>query len=417
MSNASVTPGGAGLIPGTDSAQPWLEDLCQHVEAKPCVLLRLDESDSERLSGSRGGFNEFTLARTHDLLSDIKPPTACLIFNATPDWMRLHGEQPHANIGIVSSRGPITTLDTRIKVKCAVRITPASANDLLGLLGATPQATQLRKKLETNAPVVVLSPKLSRAVIEVLAAIPSNRPALQAVAESLHAPRRFTSFSAVQEDAVQTALEAFGLGASYRAEQVELIEGQSTALARIPLMEDALAERGPLEDLTQLRRTPLIEDAVIEHDARSLPGYSLTSSDQTGRAVFKKGLETLQVITANRRDLEHVLGVDLIYLNLAKRNIVMVQYKMLDPKRRDGQPTDWLYRPDGKLAEQIAKMKRFAAEHAPGPLEYRLNPQVFYLKFVKRDGVLRNGSIITPIDHYEQLVADPACRRAQWSPH
>ena len=25
----------------------WLTALCQHVEAKPCVLLRLDESDSE----------------------------------------------------------------------------------------------------------------------------------------------------------------------------------------------------------------------------------------------------------------------------------------------------------------------------------------------------------------------------------
>jgi hypothetical protein len=136
----------------------------------------------------------------------------------------------------------------------------------------------------------------------------------------------------------------------------------------------------------------------------------LTSSDLTGRAIFRKGPETLQVITANRRDLEHVFGVDLIYLNMTKRNIVMVQYKMLKPNRPTGESTDWIYRPDDGLEDQIAKMKLFAAQHAAGPMEYRLNPQVFYLKFVKRDAALTNGSIITPVDHYEQLLTDPACR-------
>jgi hypothetical protein len=41
---------------------------------------------------------------------------------------------------------------------------------------------------------------------------------------------------------------------------------------------------------------------------------------------------------------------------------------------------------------------------------YRLNPAVFYLKFVKRDGMIRTGGIITPIDHFEQLRKDPACK-------
>lgn len=96
-------------------------------------------------------------------------------------------------------------------------------------------------------------------------------------------------------------------------------------------------------------------------------------------------------------------------MNLTKKNIVMVQYKMLEPNSRLGVATDWLYRPDAKMAREIARMKRFAAQHAPGPLEYRLNPQVFYLKFVKRNGALSDGSVITPIDHYEQLLNDPTC--------
>jgi len=116
------------------------------------------------------------------------------------------------------------------------------------------------------------------------------------------------------------------------------------------------------------------------------------------------------VFTANRHDLEHVFGVDLIYVNLTKKNIVMVQYKMLEPNRRNGEATDWLYRPESNMAKEIARMKRFSKQHAPGPLEYRLNPQVFYLKFVKRDGALSGGGIVTPIDHYERLLTDPACK-------
>lgn len=393
----------------------WLTTLRLHVESKPCVLLRLDEADSTQLRESRLGFNEFTLARPHELLSGIKTPTVCLIFETASSWVREEDAYKHAYIGIVSSRSAVTTLDTRIKIKRAVRIEPGTEQALLKLLGTSSHADQLRKKLELAAPVIVLSPKLSSALISCLAGIAGNEGPMRAVIESLHAPQRYTNFSAVQEDAVQTALKAFGLGASDRAEHVELFEGKATALARVPLLEDAVIEnpRASANNdlfLTVQQRMPLIEDSAIEKDARSVPGYTLTSSDLTGRAVFKKGQERLEVFTANRRDLEHVFGVDLIYLNLTKKNIVMVQYKMLEPNRRDGQPSDWLYRPEASMTKEVARMKMFAKQHAPGPLEYRLNPQVFYLKFVKRDGALSNGGIVTPIDHYEQLLADPVCK-------
>ena len=41
--------------------------------------------------------------------------------------------------------------------------------------------------------------------------------------------------------------------------------------------------------------------------------------------VFEKGDERLDVYTANRGPLERVFGVDLIYLNTVRQNIVMVQ--------------------------------------------------------------------------------------------
>lgn len=84
--------------------------------------------------------------------------------------------------------------------------------------------------------------------------------------------------------------------------------------------------------------------------------------------------------------------------------------KMLEPLHKDASDTDWIYRPDQKLDEEISRMRKFAADHVPGQHEYRLNPSVFYLKFVKRDGLISKGSIITPLDHFDKLRKDPACR-------
>jgi len=151
-----------------------------------------------------------------------------------------------------------------------------------------------------------------------------------------------------------------------------------------------------------------MEDSVVEHDARNVPGFSLIESDVTGRALFVKGEEQLEVFTANRRDLEHCFGVDLIYINLTKKNVVMLQYKMLQAAGKIDDQVDWVYRPDSQLDSEIARMKLFSAAHAPGPKEYRLNPQVFYLKFVKKDAAVREGGIVIPLDHFEKVRVDPA---------
>jgi hypothetical protein len=291
------------------------------------------------------------------------------------------------HFGLISSRGPVTTLESRIKIRRCVRIQPDSEAGLRKLVSEKPHAKNLSDRLRSEASIVQVSPKLGGHLIERLASIAENHGAMRAVAESLSSPKKYRNVAALQEDAVRTALRAFGLTPDDQATSLDLVEGRETALGRVSIMEDS----------------------VVEHDARHLPGYDLVESDVTGRAVFTKNDQRLEIFTANRRDLEHVFGVDLIYLNASRQNIVMLQYKMLNPLREDGN-TDWIYRPDAKLDAEIQRMRKFAAGHPPGPHEYRLNPAVFYLKFVKRDGLIRSGGIITPIDHFEQLRKDPACK-------
>jgi hypothetical protein len=363
---------------------PWLDQLKQTVEKKPIVILRFDEAEWEHLRESRRGISEFTIARRHEILDCVKAPTPCLFQGYGED-----GEQ-HLYFGLIGSRKPITTLESRIKIRRVVQIHPNSESELCLLVTEKPHAKNLRDRLHDGATIVPLSPKLSSHLLDLLVSIASNHGGMRTVAESLSAPKYFRDNAALQEDAVRAALMAFGLAPDHQAKLLELAPGRETALARISIKEDS----------------------VIENDARVFPEYELMSSDHTGRAIFEsREGEQLEIYTANRRDLEVVFGVDLIYLNLTKKNIVMLQYKMLEPSRKNAADTDWIYpATDKKLEEQISRMKKFTAEHSPGPLEYRLNPAVFYFKFVKRDGSIRNGSVITPLDHFEKLLNTPTCR-------
>lgn len=103
----------------------------------------------------------------------------------------------------------------------------------------------------------------------------------------------------------------------------------------------------------------------------------------------------VEVITANKRPLEEVFGIDLILLNLTHANVVMLQYKMLEPLNADAMVTDWIYRPDAQLEEEIARMRVFDRDLAPDSSDYRFNSGMFYLKFVKRDAAIRHGGILT----------------------
>lgn len=357
----------------------WLDTLKDYSEKHPIIVLRFSSDEWESLVNSRRGVNEFTFARPHAQVDEVKVPVPCLIIGEQVG-------QEQICFGLISSKSPITTLESRLKVSRAVAILPASAADIASLVTEAPYAKNLAARLQAGQPVTLLSSKLSSHLIEKLAVIQTNKGGMRAVAESLSVPKRFRGIAAQQEDAVQTALAAFGLAANDQASKVELVEGRSTALGRVAIMEDS----------------------VVEHDARSVPGYSLIDSDVTGRAVFRKGDEQLEVFTANRRDLEHCFGVDLIYVNLSKQNVVMLQYKMLEAAGKVDDQTDWIYRPDSQLDIEIDRMKAFAASHAPRPKEYRLNPQIFYFKFVKRDAVLGEGGIITPLDHFEKVRADPS---------
>src|SRR3569833_2504225 len=133
----------------------WLDALRQHVQTKPCVILRLDENDSGQLHASRRGLNEFTLSRAHELSADSKTPTISLIFGKLSEWATPEKIEHFAYIGLVSSRSPVTTQETRIKIKRAVSMAPDTEQAVSAQHKNTTQTTQQQKKLRSSADVLV----------------------------------------------------------------------------------------------------------------------------------------------------------------------------------------------------------------------------------------------------------------------
>ena len=374
----------------------WLTAFTELVVRKPLVIYRFSQEEWESLDYANR-IREFTVARAHSLTEKVRASSVgILIRNAS-----ISG--PETYIGLVKSRDPITTLDSRISFAAVRKVKPSTEEELLSLVTEPMLKGNLRSRLNSNESVVPLSPKLSEHLVKKLAANDENHDAMRAVMEQLDSPRTYSSNVALQQDAVDLSMKTFGLSASAPALLVESVDHRKTALNRVETRYNReRVDNG--DEIVKVR-----EDSVVEHDAREVPGFRLIESDITGRAVFRNGDEYLEIITANRRPLEEVFGVDLIYLNAIKKNIVMVQYKMLE-HGSNGNQSDWIYRPDNQLEAELARMKHFSQVHSPGQLEYRINPQVFYLRFVRRDAILGKSPVTIPVDHFDILRQDPSCK-------
>lgn len=361
----------------------WLKQLTDLVDRKPLIIFRFSRDEWVRLNSPGGLFSDFTIARSRTLFMNVRLPTAGLLIGKTSNG------KTQAYFAYVKGSSYASTLDSRIRFVSARRIFPSAEQDLLHYVTKTAYESNLRIRLSSEELVIPLSSKLSVDLVKQLAARETNREAMRAVTEQLDAPKTYSGNIALQQDAVNLSLKTIRLSPTAPAAYVETVDSQETVLDRVSIREDI----------------------AIAHDATAVPGFDFMVLDLTGRAVFQNNREQLEVFTANRNDLEMTFGVDLIYLNAVKGNIVMVQYKMLEPTSED-QNTDWIYYPDSdkQFKREIGRMRDFSQTHPPGEFEYRINPQVFYLRFVRRDKTLGRNTQTMPIDHFDILRNDPKCQ-------
>lgn len=356
------------------------EKIVQWVEEKPMILIRLNDAYSESLCNSRQGFEHLTIVKPHSVLQNFKVPTFCLI--------EIQENGTHCCcLATVTNKRAVSTFDSRLTIKKLRPITSFTLQELADKLTDVQMKRRFLERIPAEGDFANLSPKLSGHVIKTLADDVENQNALDTALAQIPKLRQIPNANWAQEDAIQVAMAAFGIRANAIPDQVVLKRGVSSGLRRIG--------------------TYLYEDNVVHSDASQLPGFDAISADVTGRAIFQKRDERLVIYTANKLPLEQMLGVDLIYINETRGNIVMLQYKMLKEGKKA--KNDWYFRPDNQLRNEIARMQIPAIQVAA--TDYRLSRNPFFFKFVKRKIVNdKHQSFLVSLDHLHQILAAPEAK-------
>ena len=374
------------------------------LKARGLSVLRMGPEAWYDLAASRGGGARFTLVFPHAVARQAVVRAPILI--VLPGGKLGHSEywfeddrsrSPQLKLAWVRTIQAVATRQSRVSFDHVVSISPATVNELLGSDTPSRFKAAAADMLSSTAELQELSPKFGEWVLDRIGNFAANEGTLQRLTALVTKPKRFDGPLALQEDAVVLALRTFGASG---AEAIHMdLSRRTTALAT------ARAQ----------------ENLVIEHDARWIPGWTLADSDITGRAVFEAGDDQLEVFTANREDLERVFGVDLIYLNLRRRSIVMVQYKMLEPLPRKERLVEGLFQPqtvkdeqewivaiNDQFKKELARMEAFDQPAGEVSGSYRMNPSPFFFKLVRRLGSTNGAGIMMSLGHLQQLHASGA---------
>lgn len=350
----------------------WLQNFYSYIINHPLLFIYFNNHDSSAILESRRSSTQFSFTRYHNEFDRLKVPAPCIIY-----FEENNGSSSY--IGIARSKRSVSTIDSAIKITDTIDIVPNSPEKLEQIINSERFKTLFRQRIKNQT--IVMPPKLSIEIINSLLSIDYNRKAIENIGQKITGFLSLRHSAKLQMDAIRLAMATFGIGKTEEPLTIEIKQGSDSTLR-------------------YLNSQRIIEDNVIAHDARSIPEFNLISSDLTGRAIFERGSERLEILTANRTRLESAFGVDLIYINSTRKNVVMVQYKMLE---KTG--SDWIFRPDKQFYDEKRKMQLKTGEQHN---DYRLNANPYYFKFINRfqtDGTL--GSFLIPLDHLDTILEDP----------
>lgn len=205
---------------------------------------------------------------------------------------------------------------------------------------------------------------------------------------------------AQEKDAVGVALDIFNRGSG----DID----RRRLLSRVK--SDVRYKAAPF--LQSLERTRLVEDVMISHDSFVFGDWGVAEKHEVATVMVRRPEEVLTIVNANRTDIEHTLGVDLVYYNHRFHSIVMVQYKRMVKEKGE----KFVYRPqnDSNYAKQLGLMKRFEEENPEREEEYglegyRLHSKTFYWKLCESVSFKPTATdliqgIYIPLEYWEMLV-------------
>ncbi|MFB7558991.1 hypothetical protein [Streptomyces brevispora] len=170
---------------------------------------------------------------------------------------------------------------------------------------------------------------------------------------------------------------------------LDLVTGstQGTAWAERP---DVRLPRPP-EHPRPVEAQPALEDHLITHDTTTMLGWLSEATSHVAWREFREHGRTLLVANANRTAAESLLGCDIIFYNVSRHSLVLVQYKKLDAEKGG------FYYPnsDRNLAKELIRMRsldRYAEMQRGVGDEQRLDTSPSWIKLCHPRSLLPHTS-------------------------
>lgn len=158
------------------------------------------------------------------------------------------------------------------------------------------------------------------------------------------------------------------------------------------------------------------EASLIRHDATRFEDWLRVEGQIYDVVEFVDPDDSSRKMTvayADKEPLERVTGTDLIYYRHQNPGYVLVQYKRMRRRSGEGQPLEWLYRPDAQLTEEIRRMRQILVSGtSQGVAQWRLSQEPFYMKLCEDDMERTEGGKLTkgmyfPLGLFEKILESP----------
>ena len=137
-----------------------------------------------------------------------------------------------------------------------------------------------------------------------------------------------------------------------------------------------------------------LEDDLIAADLVRFDSQASLRRIAGSAAVITDTDVRLTVINVNRKSLEKVHGVDLVYYDHINDQATAVQYKRLQKIAVSGPGSirsDWIFRRKTELEKQLELMRQQPRPGIPSSADWRLSPSPNFFKFVRTDAFDPDG--------------------------
>lgn len=341
------------------------------VSRKPFIYYRIDEINMDKFIHHAIDNNKLSI--NIDLEMSKKISSNAFVF--------IDANNEGLFIGYLHSKSSSSSFDKIIRIKNISKLNINNISQLLPELSGNSKRI-LSEKIKHN--LSVFSKKLSKELFEFL------YKESKEIFDNLFslANNKKTNKEWLTNDSIKFALSISDVDNTFSFDKLEVRQPEYLELFNVG------------------KPPKLSEDMVINFDyEHGLENIGNKAPSILGKATFssEQKNENITIYLANKRKIENIFGVDLVYINHIQKNIVMIQYKMLEKESND-----WIFRNNEQMTKEINRMDTVAnALKDSTSNEYRINPNPFFLRFIKRQPNDAAISFCISVEHYKKIISLP----------